>query len=106
MRSLACDCGSAPRGAFNVHDPSATRGAGHGCGPDLCKRGRDRPWPRLTCAEPGNVTEFPAGIGHNRGFLSVTSARRGAPDLEEEGGRPDGYRLRQPTQDRRRPHRR
>src|SRR5258708_5881952 len=39
---------------------------------------------RAACARRANMTEFPAGIGHNHGFASVTPARRGAHRMEGE----------------------
>ena len=40
---------------------------------------------RCVCLGPANVTEFPAGFGHNYGLLSVTPARRrGAQRVEGE----------------------
>ncbi|GEM_PF-48256 len=39
---------------------------------------------RAACTPGGNVTEFPAGIGHNRGLESVTTAQR--PRRTDEGG--------------------
>ena len=44
---------------------------------------------RAACARRANVTEFPAGIGHNYGFASVTPAQRGAQGMR--GREPHGY---------------
>ena len=38
--------------------------------------GRVRSYRRAACALGANVTEFPAGIGHNYGLESVTTAQR------------------------------
>ena len=44
---------------------------------------------RTACARRANVAEFPAGIGHNYGFASVTPAQRGAQGMR--GREPHGY---------------
>ena len=40
--------------------------------------GRNGSYRRAACAVGANVTEFPAGIGHNYGLESVTTAQRNA----------------------------
>jgi len=61
-----------------VYVPMLAGEAGHG---------RDTASPRLTCAWRLDVTEFPAGFGHNCGALSVTRRRMKMEGVQD----PDGH---------------
>ena len=45
----------------------------------------------VACTPERNVAEFPAGIGHNSGFRSVTPAQRLRIHLRRGMGHTDGY---------------